>query len=1740
MLEAHNSSNESEPNADRNSGFPPGDPKRRPFLIWLAGILLASLGGGIGYGWFFIGRQLTPRLETELTDLFNRPVKIGSVERLSLTGVRFGDSELPATASDPDWVKVEAVDVAIAPLSLLFRRELQLDVTLIRPDLYIEQDEQKRWLSIELDPPTGKQSAIKTELQTVNFQHSEMTLAARSPTGGLKPSVRAAIPSGSAHFFNDAKLIQFDLAGRLLAGGKFEVDGSFQTPTDAINLVVTGNELAATAIGNLLELPLKLHSGTLDSNLEVQLRQGQVAALNGIATLEGVTARIPELPQPFAQTNGQLRFQGSQIYLDQVRSLFGSVPTVAEGVIDTAWGTLQVEAQTAPVDVNQAIAALKLDPPLPLAGEIQAAIAVAGTNERPKLDIDVATVTPSKIGRVDFRRIDADLALIDSQLVVESFRALPTVGGNVTGTGEVQLESGKYAFDVRSEKVPSRIVRAYEVSLPIDPEPISGVARIIGNLNNTEALEALGFANFSFGGGTVSASNIQVNSQRWQADVQASAVQLSSLADVPSQLRQERLDGTFKVSGPVNSLTPQTVRATGAARIEFAGGAIATKNLTLADGRWSALVEAQEIGLQELVPSSPTDGVLFGSFDLAGSVDNLTLAGVQGDGTGQLQIGEGTVAAREIEIEGERFTAVAVPNNLPLERISADLQGRLGGELTVTGNLNQIDPTSVQAQGQVTLSQGITFVERPLTADVDWDGRRLDIEQVTGEGISASGFVEVNPSFFAPTGQDALSEIEQLVLDVEAAQGLDVTTLPIPLPPPLTKLDYSGAVDFAGDISGSPLNPVIRGEMALKDFTVESLQFSPVLTGTVQIAPETGADLKLAGGDRLELQLSPDYQPQSFLVELDRPEETALMSGSHQGERLQVEAQNFPIAPLRDVALAINPTLPPLTTQLSGSLTGEFAVALDTFDVSGSGIEVSEPMIGRLEGDRLTGQFEYADQQLTLTDGVFEQGESRYQFEGSLDQTPEGPQFQAQVAVEQGQIQEILETLEIFELSDLSRGLRKPNYADAADLYDSDSASPSGTLFSVGIPEATILEQLSRLAEIDAWLVNERQERERSSFLPALKTLEGTFDGTITVASSLQSGTEAEFDFQGQQWQWGPYNADQVIARGSFEDGILTLLPFRFQSEDSLFNFSGSFGGETQSGQLRLVSVPVTLVREFVELPPAIGIGGQVNATVAIAGSQANPQARGELRVDNATINQTSIQETQGSFSYNDARLNFFVSSILAEAAEPLTVVGSFPYQLPLATVEPESNELNLSVNVRDRGLALLDILTKNNLVWVEGNGEVSLDLSGKFNQEANQLSQLQAQGRASVEQAKIAAQFLPEAPLTNINGTVLFNLDRLEVDTLKGNIGGGKFLVAGTLPLSPTAPQSSVDPAQNLIVALRDATFDLQGLYQGGAQGQIAITGSAITPNISGEVELFDGEVQLGQTASNSQMSSDDQGLMEATDFNNLRLKLGDNVRLVRPPILNFLATGSLVVNGKFNNPLPEGTIRLRRGQVNLFTTQFQLAGGEENSAQFFSDRGLDPYLDINLVTSVIETDDAPPRQDPFSADVREILPNQLGALQTVRVQAEVEGYASQLTDSIGLSSSPPRSETEIVALLGGGFVDTFGRGDTTLGIANLAGSAFFSSFQGAIGEALGLSEFRIFPAPIVNEQKQTTFLGLAAEASVDLTSELSFSVLKILNTDQPAQYGIRYRLDDQTILRGSTDFDHDSRAIIEFEQRF
>ncbi|MBA2748176.1 MAG: translocation/assembly module TamB domain-containing protein, partial [Tatlockia sp.] len=1228
-----------------------------------------------------------------------------------------------------------------------------------------------------------------------------------------------------------------------------------------------------------------------------------------------------------------------------------------------------------------------------------------------------------------------------------------------------------------------------------------------------KAISATGIGRLNIGNGTVTAANIRLNKGNWQAVVNPQNVRLGSLVAVPPQFKQGRLMGIFNASGTTESFAPNAISATGIGRLKVADGTVTATNIQLNRGNWQALVQAQEVQLQQIVPTNVPPqfrGRASGVFQASGTTESFELNAISATGRGQLNAASGRIVATDIQLNKGNFQALVNPNQLQLSQFSPDLRGNLDGQLQVNGNVAAFNLAGVRANGQVILSQGVSLVTQPLTAEIKWDGRKVTVLKATSADTIASGVIFVNPQIPA---------IESLNLQVQA-KNYALQDLPFSLP---NAVSLAGKGDFAGRISGTLPTPNVVGAVRLRDLVVNKLAFERVLTGNVQVTTSSGVELDVKGNnDRIALNLDPNYLPNSFTVQRDR----AIASGETSGENLLVKVENFPL-----LALSLRLPNTALGSQpIGGLLTGDFTVNKQTIAVAGD-VAISQPVLGRLKGEEFTGQFTYNKGAVSLTDARFKIGESIYAATGSFAPNGSGaPQIKGQLKVTNGKVTDAIAAFQLISLQ------------NSDGVLPTTRGANSLRALPVGLPSATLLAQLRRYSEINMLLQIQQQERRSNSpQIPKLEDLEGIFNADIAVNGTVPNGLSVKFDIDGTDWKLGNYyTANQVKAEGSLNGGVLTFAPLRLQSAQSLVAFSGQIGGTRQVGQLQINNFPIETLNSFVRLP--VDITGNLNAQATLTGQLSNPQVIGKLSLANGTLNQKEINNATSSFSYDNARLNFD-STIKVDSPQPVTISGNVPLALPFVTVKPNSDRITLDINVQDEGLALLNLFT-NQVAWQNGQGKVQLQVRGT-------LKQPVATGVATINNATITAQALPE-PLTNVRGTVDFDFDRLQVDNLQGNFSQGQVVVKGVLPIFKSLPPNDPDLANPLTFNLDQLLLNLKGLYRGGASGNVVVSGAANSPVIGGEVLLADGQVLLGenqdaaatssrQQIANSLRPSTVSPVSTSPAFNNLLLTLGDNIAIARQPILQFQAGGTLTINGSLDDIRPQGNIRLRSGGVNLFTTQFVLARGYENQATFIPDRGLDPDLDVRLVARVPEvTASSRVPSSPISSEISEALATDLGSLRTVRVQARVLGPASQLFDNLELTSDPSRSQNEIVSLIGGGFVDTLGRGDSTLGLANLAGSAILGNFQGTfsrIGNAFGLDELRLFPTVTTSEESRNSTLGLAAEGNIDLSRNLSVSVLKILTTNDPTQFGLSYRLSDRVRIRASSNLNAESLAIFEYQ---
>jgi translocation and assembly module TamB len=446
-----------------------------------------------------------------------------------------------------------------------------------------------------------------------------------------------------------------------------------------------------------------------------------------------------------------------------------------------------------------------------------------------------------------------------------------------------------------------------------------------------------------------------------------------------------------------------------------------------------------------------------------------------------------------------------------------------------------------------------------------------------------------------------------------------------------------------------------------------------------------------------------------------------------------------------------------------------------------------------------------------------------------------------------------------------------------------------------------------------------------------------------------------------------------------------------------------------------------------------------------------------------------------------------------------------------------------------------------------------------------------------------------------------------VNVQGIQGTYNEGQVSASGILPI--LQPQQGV--VNPLTVSIADKlNFEIAGLYEGGVGGDIVLRGTALKPVIGGEIELSDGQVIIGNSATGEKKSAAtaaananvinlnreevnpnvtptaessanpvvtvegstkpaataDASTSTATppnlpiEFADLRLILDDDVRVTSQsfldsipgaavfsqPLLSFEAKGDLTINGTLAKPRPEGVIRLTGGRVSLFSTEFALARGYEHTARFTPSQGLDPILDVRLLAIVPEASATNNRilESPLSAEISDVSATNFGTLRTVRVQARVNGPASELGENLELTSEPNRSRGEIVALLGGSILGSFGQADAGQGLTNFASSTILGGLQGtitAIGQAIGFSEFRIFPTPSTNNETTTaSVLNLSAEGVFDISRNFSASLSRPLSSDESFRYNVLYRLNDEILMRGSTNLGDENQFQVEYETRF
>jgi translocation and assembly module TamB len=1755
---------------------PKTSPQRRRPRFWkTAGLSLGIgsllLGGATSvWAWFFIRNDLAPLLTRELTESLDRPVSIGELERVSLTGVRFGPSSVGAKADDPTKASAQAVEVSFNLLGGLASRQLDLDLTLIGADGYIAQDPKKGWLSFEIpEREEKKEQAFKVRVDQVSLRDSRLVAVpyAAPPQAAIPitfQNLQGTLDFDEVELEGEtAQAIRFEFAGDPAKGGKLDLSGSIQPLTVATDsesatrktlLAIAFNQVNMSdtyrfvlATINRQNVPVTAQDGKVSGNVKLLFEPEQPTTFNGTVDIQDGAFKIANLPQNLRDVDAQLRLKESELIVDKASADYGKLSPTLKGKVDLQKDH-DLVGQIQDVSIEDLRETFKFELPVDLAGVFDAEVRLTGPLAKPNINGTVESQAEVTVDKIKLEGIATDFSVQGSRLLLTDLQAQPTLGGELVGEGQIDWADKplSFVFDIDGRQLP---------------------ANAIATLYGSKSTIPLGLLAAT---ATVSGTPGDVSTTvRWQAPQ----------AQYPAQ-------GVLTIADNNVITFRDTTVTLGRAGLLRGSGRVA-------NGQWQADISAINIALNQFAASVP--GFLSGDFELAGSTRDFSLAALSGNGNFQVQdLANGTLTGTAQLAQG-RWQSNVNAANIELNRFARTLRGAVSGQLALGGNTNQLNRdftlADITGSGNLSFSEGLAAfspqfaaLSDTLNARFRWNGQQIALEQAESNRLTASGTLILQLQGSSIRGIDRFDL--QLVTN-----NYPLAALPLPLP---ETVNLAGLASFSGRLVGTPTTPAIDGTLRLNDFAVNQLAFENALSGRVNYDRSAGLGLALAGNrDRIVLNAA---NGRDFDFALNWQDASA--QGQTQGDNLVMQLARFPLA-----ALDVPPNGLGEIGQLRGAVSSQSIVFNLANQTLVGDLAVDNLGIGYIGVERLAGQLRYANNLASFTQGEIAYKDSLYQVNGSL-QVGGDFTYQASVRTDNGNIQDILNTLSIFEIEDFGRGLRPPEWT--ANPAVGNQVPQVLATRPTGNPQASLLDQLRRLAEIQA--IQERDEIAADKApIPPLRELVGPFAGTFNLQGSRSRGANLNFDLIGNQWQWGDeLVADNVIAQGEVQNGILTLEPLRLETAlptpatpptDSaiasgvpeadpnvaFINLAGQFPlgrvAENPSNlQLVASNVPVETVRDILNLP--LSLDGRLNGTATLGGNLANPQLRGVIQLADGAINRRPIESAQAQFIYQDARLGLLSTLTATDNPEPLKLTAQIPYAFRFMDVRPSDNNIAIEIDVKNEGLALLNILNRQ-ISWEDGQGEVQLTVGGT-------LRNPEIDGFVNLQNAIIQARVLPE-PMTNINGSARFVRDRIIVDGLQGQFSEGQITAAGTFPLlfpiltgadlaelgddeaqddgaQTEATPVALSPDDPLTVNLDNIALNLKGLYNGGVDGQIVVGGSLILggPQIGGEVRLSRGRIFLPDTSANAGTSAatstastgtTDLSLI-TTRFERLRLTLGRNVQITQGNLLNVIADGTLRLSGPID-PIsalvPEGVIRLRAGQVYLYTTSFRLAG-RNNTAQFLPERGIqDPLLNIALQTSVTESTNSfgPTTATAFAnSEVTDTsidpFRNTTGSLRTVRIEARVNGPASQIFDNLELTSSPSRSETEIIGLLGGGFISALesgGQGDFS-GLLNVVSSALLLRIQDFVGRTLNLSEFRLFPVTSAsrfsNDRNTGSTLDLGGEVGFDISNDFTVSILKILTDSTPPEFNLRYRLTDEFTIRTTTNLDDINQVLLEFETRF
>jgi translocation and assembly module TamB len=402
----------------------------------------------------------------------------------------------------------------------------------------------------------------------------------------------------------------------------------------------------------------------------------------------------------------------------------------------------------------------------------------------------------------------------------------------------------------------------------------------------------------------------------------------------------------------------------------------------------------------------------------------------------------------------------------------------------------------------------------------------------------------------------------------------------------------------------------------------------------------------------------------------------------------------------------------------------------------------------------------------------------------------------------------------------------------------------------------------------------------------------------------------------------------------------------------------------------------------------------------------------------------------------------------------------------------------------------------------VMGNGSVSMALLHTFDRDVissgkveftvaagGQVMNPVLSGKVQFDDVNVALDGVPNG-LSDMNGTLIFTEDRLQVQTLTAKTGGGDLKIGGSLRFRNglyadlTATGTSVRVRLYGLSATANANLKLQGTSQSALlSGNILIT-----------------RFGVGQDVDFAAFAGSGTTVIAPPDPDAPANKIHLDVHVTSSPQLDFqnsyaklAGTVDLSIRGTVATPSILGRIQVTDGSATFANTKYQLQRGD---IYFTNPVRIDPTIDIDATAQV----------------------------ENYEITVGLHGTTSNLKPTY--RSEPPLSQADVFALLALGrtqeeaqiYQETQLRAGTDPTTSALLGGALNATVSSRVEKLFGVGSVKIDPA----------FVGTLGNSSARIT------IQEQISKQITATFATNVNTSAQQLIQVQYDLNHNSSIVV------